>query len=348
MAIEGDAAREPGVLLVHTGGRPASRAVSVSARPIDVGRSAACALPVDDPSLAGRHLSITWRDGVWQVTARSAGEGCHVDGVRLDDTIARPGLRVVRAGRTVLLLCTDIRCHRDSPVTGEGVIAGPRFAAALEAASVAARTGDPLHLAGEPGAGKAVVARAYHQAAATKGPLVRVEGATIRARADLVELLRAARGGTVLVDEPEAMDAGTRTTLLHAHTSREVRLCTASRSPGSLAPVLVVPPLRDRPEEISWLLAQEVATVAPALRPHARLVETALGRPWPGNVRELRAAAASAARAALTDGGPWVDVDHLDAQAGRAAGHASTPTARPTELPVARALRRRLAPRRSR
>jgi DNA-binding NtrC family response regulator len=55
---------------------------------------------------------------------------------------------------------------------------------------------------------------------------------------------------------------------------------------------VLLPPLRDRREEIPWLMALEMQDTAL----HCSAVEMALLRPWPGNLRELR----SATNAAVT------------------------------------------------
>ncbi|HEY2743799.1 MAG TPA: sigma 54-interacting transcriptional regulator, partial [Polyangia bacterium] len=81
------------------------------------------------------------------------------------------------------------------------------------------------------------------------------------------------------------------------------------------SPVVTLPPLRARPEEIALLAAAEIAKVSTALAPHVSLVEQCLMRPWPGNVRELNSEIRSAAQAALADGNR-VTARHLSPTAG--------------------------------
>jgi transcriptional regulator with GAF, ATPase, and Fis domain len=74
--------------------------------------------------------------------------------------------------------------------------------------------------------------------------------------------------------------------------------------------------LRDRPEEIPFLLQLEVERTAPGLAVHVSLVEAALLRPWPGNVRELLAEARGAAQAATAAKSSRVEATHLSPTAG--------------------------------
>jgi DNA-binding NtrC family response regulator len=76
-----------------------------------------------------------------------------------------------------------------------------------------------------------------------------------------------------------------------------------------------LPPLRERPEEVPWLLVQALGGAgAPVL--HATFVEACLLRPWPGNVRELAGEARRAAQAAERAGSRTLRAEHLDARAG--------------------------------
>jgi transcriptional regulator of acetoin/glycerol metabolism len=121
------------------------------------------------------------------------------------------------------------------------------------------------------------------------------------------------------------------------------------------SPRVTAPPLRERPEEMAWLLQGEVERTAPGLALHASLVETCLLRPWPGNVRELCAEARSAAQAAVAEGAPRVEAKHLGEMAGLAftapghapeggapeAGAAAPAPAPPTRAKLAGLLKRR-------
>jgi DNA-binding NtrC family response regulator len=87
-------------------------------------------------------------------------------------------------------------------------------------------------------------------------------------------------------------------------------------------PAVGLPPLRDRPEEIPWLIERALKAVSDRaggagseLRPHVSLVEACLRRAWPGNIRELLAEVGAAAQLALEEGGQ-VMAQHLSPSAG--------------------------------
>ena len=74
-----------------------------------------------------------------------------------------------------------------------------------------------------------------------------------------------------------------------------------------------IPPLRERLEEIPWLMQLALGDRPASL--HVSIIEAALLRPWPGNVREL----ISATRAAVANAaGGTVKATHLAREAGLA------------------------------
>jgi DNA-binding NtrC family response regulator len=78
-----------------------------------------------------------------------------------------------------------------------------------------------------------------------------------------------------------------------------------------------LPPLRERPEEIPWLVELELRQLGEdAPTPTARFVEACLLRSWPGNVRELRAAVRTAADTARAIGEATIGADELPPRAG--------------------------------
>jgi DNA-binding NtrC family response regulator len=82
-------------------------------------------------------------------------------------------------------------------------------------------------------------------------------------------------------------------------------------------PMVALPPLRDRPEEIAFLAAAAAARIVPTLTLGAGLVEACLLREWPGNVRELMLEVEDAARRGQVQGQQeTLEVEHLDAEAG--------------------------------
>jgi DNA-binding NtrC family response regulator len=183
-------------------------------------------------------------------------------------------------------------------------------------------------------------------------------GAYSGADADAPGYVQAAEGGTLFLDEVGELDLEVQAKLLRVLETREVMalgaakpkkidfaFCSASHrdlraqvAAGRLRedlyfrlgrPATALMPLRQRPEEIAFLLALEIARVAPTLSLHFSLVEACLLRPWPGNVRELLVEARSSSQSALVHGAKRVESRHLDPKAGSAfsASQAAPPSA---------------------
>jgi transcriptional regulator with GAF, ATPase, and Fis domain len=180
------------------------------------------------------------------------------------------------------------------------------------------------------------------------------KGAYSGASSDAEGYFEAAEGGVLFLDELGELELAVQAKLLRVLQTREilplgasrpqpvrVRVCAATnRDLRQMAATggfredlwyrlaehaVHLPPLRDRREEIGFLLARFVRElVGPTMGLHATIVEAACLRPWPGNVRELRAAARKAAQAAARRGSDHVSDVDLEAQAGMSAAAVSS------------------------
>ncbi len=185
------------------------------------------------------------------------------------------------------------------------------------------------------------------------------------AHEDTAGFFQAADGGTLFLDEVAELDLGTQAKLLRAIETREViplgqtkakpvdlrvvaatlapleRAVTEGRFRADLyhrlaAPSVRVPPLRERREEIPFLVRRALAALQCERALDAELVEQCLLHDWPGNVRQLLHALAQAANRWSVDPSRPLrlpDIEQLDG----APPNDSPPLARP---PSARTDRR--------
>jgi DNA-binding NtrC family response regulator len=176
-------------------------------------------------------------------------------------------------------------------------------------------------------------------------------GAYTGAVADTVGLVQAASGGTLFLDEIAELDPGVQAKLLRVLETKKVvplgavtpvpvtfRLCAASHkslraevAAGRFRedlyfrigrPEVRLPPLRERREEIPWLIehalvAAKEATGGAPFTASPELVEAFMLRPWPGNVRELLAEVRMATLSARAAGRTSIAAADLDGAAGR-------------------------------
>jgi two-component system response regulator FlrC len=198
----------------------------------------------------------------------------------------------------------------------------PRMQRLLHEIEVAARTDATLALIGERGTGRRRLARFVHAASArSEAPFVSLGGDAESGgdrREAVHTALDAARGGTLLIDEPAELAAAAQAALLDAlsrHTSvtdrdegrMRARCVIVARRPMRDEPHLrpelrlrldvlafPLPPLRERPADVEYLARAfiERAALASGARP-PRLSRDAIAAlqalPLPGNANELAA-----------------------------------------------------------
>jgi len=179
-------------------------------------------------------------------------------------------------------------------------------------------------------------------------------GAYSGAVADADGYLVTAHRGTLFLDELAELDPAVQPKLLRVLETREVvplgdtrgrpvdvGLCAATLRdiPERVAegkfredlyyrmgrPAVRLPPLRQRREEIPFLIQRALAAVAPELDADVALVEMCLLRPWPGNVRELIGEVRRAGHTARDKGRDRVDRLDLGTAAGMQLGGLTMP-----------------------
>jgi DNA-binding NtrC family response regulator len=222
------------------------------------------------------------------------------------------------------------------PPAGRGLARlSPPFVplAVARVAADAVRAPLPLHLVGEPGVGKRVLARAIHDAGG-HGAFVAVSGGAL----EIGPLAGASGGGTLFIDRVDHLPAAGQQALLAAlapsgrlqlgsdHALRVITSATddleAAVDQGAFSPDLYyrltvftarLPPLRERSHDIPALAAALAAELATALgRPAVALTERAQARLqnylWFGNLAELEAVLA---RSIAITPRPLLDADDL-------------------------------------
>ncbi|WP_395699860.1 sigma-54-dependent Fis family transcriptional regulator [Aquabacterium sp.] len=210
--------------------------------------------------------------------------------------------------------------------------------------------GVPVQLVGEHGTGQARLAQALHQDSARAAHrFVAFDGSTTAAEtaeAQLAEALQRAAGGTLLLNQPQALPLTLQARLLQHLRSHPLTVVCASRVPLARALQqqtlredlyyqlqglsLQLPPLRERSDlpALALALLNELPLAARGWQIAPEAMALLQRHPWPGNVRELknvlRTAAALAGEASL------LGCEHLpDALVQAAAGAGAPPPAAP-------------------
>lgn len=279
-----------------------------------------------DDRISRQHARVVWRDKRFIVTDLGSRNGTYAGGHALIDrevTVTAPS--VVRTGRTVSVLMDDVTRFEGAVISSQhdaivGASTSPLWREVEDAASHSLN----LLILGEPGSGKGRMARGY---AKLRGRPEAVFNPTIQA----VPLERVVGPAieTLILEQVGKLGASNLTTLVKLLDARpNLRVATTAVTnlehlgmPPEVAQRLTtrkihLPPLRDRPDEMAFLVHDAVRGAEPALQIHSTLIEACLLRPWPGNSRELVAEVSRTAHTVAAQGKNNIRGEDLDNDAG--------------------------------
>ena len=291
-------------------------------------------IQVPDKWMSSRHARIEARLGRWDFVDESK-NGSIVDGMATKRTVLEDG-SVIELGRSLFVFFEGIQLAGRAPVAHEVI---PRAGALLESMEpawqaelarldVLAHAEMPAMLEGEGGSGKRELARAIHDQSGRTGAWVYVNcGELVDAEAEQALLgttdapgpLRAAAGGTLLLDDVGALPAAAQAVVMRVLQERSIQipkdlvriLSTTDRDLNALVAAgqfrgdllaalgglrLSVPTLAARRIDLGLLIATLHLRLFGADHPgfEAEAVRLLLLYPWPLNVWELEHALTSA------------------------------------------------------
>ena len=320
----GSEAPAPGVLVVWSGAQPTIQPCRVGSEGLVIGRE--LLQHGNDDRISRQHARVAWRDRRFVVTDLGSRNGTYAGGHALIDkevTVMAPS--VVRTGRTVSVLVEDVRRFEGAPIdTLHDTIVGASTRALWHQMEEHARADTNLVVFGEPGTGKGRMARGY---ARVRGKREAVYNPTIQA----VPLERVVGPAieTLILEQVGRLAAAQVTALARLVGSRpELRICTTAVMPLEQLGIppdlarrlagatLHMPPLRERPDEMAYLVHDAVRGAEPGLQIHSTLIEACLLRPGPGNARELVSEVSRAAHTVASQGKNNIRGEDLDNDAG--------------------------------
>jgi transcriptional regulator of aromatic amino acid metabolism len=339
----------PGAVVVWSGATPTIQAFRIPAAGLILGRELLD--QTTDDRISRQHARVAWRDNRFVVTDLGSRNGTYTGGHPLVDrevTVTPPS--VVRTGRTVSVLLADVRPFEGGTISStQDAIVGPSTAPLWREVEAIAAAGMNLLVLGEAGSGKGRMARGYARARNRPDivfnptiqavPLERVVGPSIE---------------TLILEQVGKLGLHNVATLVKLLDTRPaLRVATTAIAPleqVGLSPELAarlstrtirLPPLRERPDEMAFLVHDAVRGAEPALQIHSTLLEVCLLRPWPGNSRELIAEVSRCAHSVAAQGKNNIRGEDLDNDAGHMMVGAPTINAAVQPTHVGKVVRRR-------
>jgi transcriptional regulator of acetoin/glycerol metabolism len=314
----------PGVVIVWTGAQPTVQVFRIPTSGLVIGRELLQA--TTDDRISRQHARILWKDRRFVVTDLGSRNGTYAGGHALIDrevTVTAPS--VVRTGRTVAVLLEDVSKFDGASIdTKHDTIIGASTWPLWHQMEAAAQAGTNLLIVGEPGSGKGKMARGY---ARLRNRPEAVFNPTIQAVP--LERIAAPQVETLILEQTGKLGATNQATLIKLLDTRpDLRVVTTAvmalehlGMPAAVAARLAgatiyLPPLRDRPDEMAFLVHDAVRASEPGLQIHSTLIEACLLRPWPGNSRELVAEVSRTAHTVAAQGKNNIRGEDLDNDAG--------------------------------
>ena len=339
----------PGVVIVWSGAQPTVQVYRVPPAGLIIGRELLQA--TSDDRISRQHARVVWKDRRYVVTDLGSRNGTYAGGHALIDrevTVTPPS--VVRTGRTVAVLLDDVRKFEGAAIEHRHeAIIGASTRALWTQMEAAAQAGTNLVILGEPGCGKGRMARGY---ARVRNRVEAVFNPTIQAVP--LERIAGPQVETLILEQVGKLGNANLTTLGKLIDSRpNLRFVTTAvmglENLGIPAPLaqrltgqlIAMPPLRDRPDEMAFLVNDAVRGAEPGLQIHSTLIEACLLRPWPGNSRELVAEVSRCAHTVASQGKNNIRGEDLDNDAGHLMIGAPTLNAAVTPTAVGKQVRKR-------
>jgi transcriptional regulator of acetoin/glycerol metabolism len=337
------------VVVVWTGANPTVQVFRVPAAGLVIGRE--LLQSTTDDRISRQHARVLWKDKRFAVTDLGSRNGTYAGGHALIDrevTVTPPS--VVRCGRTVCVLLDDVRRFEGVSIeTRHDAIVGASTHPIWTQMEQAAAAGSNLLIVGEPGSGKGRMARGY---ARVRNKREAVFNPTIQAVP--LERIAGPQIETLILEQTGKLGPQNTAALAKLLDTRpNLRVVTTAVMPLEhlgMPPELALrlgtirlhmPALRERPDEMAFLVHDAVRQSEPALQIHSTLIEACLLRPWPGNSRELVSEVSRAAHTVASQGKNNIRGEDLDNDAGHLMVGAPTLNAAVTPTAVGKQRKKR-------
>jgi transcriptional regulator of acetoin/glycerol metabolism len=336
-------------VVVWTGAQPAVQVFRVPAAGLVIGRE--LLQVTTDDRISRQHARVLWKDQRFVVTDLGSRNGTYAGGHALIDrevTVTPPS--VVRTGRTVSVLLADVRRFEGAAIeTRHDAIVGASTRPLWLQVEKAAMSGTNTLILGEPGVGKGRMARGYARVRERPEavfnptiqavPLERIVGPNVETLI-LEQVGKLGQANTQalvkLLDSRPGLRVVTTAVMPLEHLGMTAEL--AKRLSGM---TVHMPALRDRPDEMAFLVQDAVKQSEPGLQIHSTLIEACLLRPWPGNSRELVAEVSRTAHTVASQGKNNIRGEDLDNDAGHLMVGAPTLNAAVTPTAVGKQRKKR-------